>query len=101
MKYSKLIEAQNRFSNMIARLILYAQDLGYYVTCGDFCATEGHRKNSKHYIRLAGDLNLFKDGEYLKKTIDHLPLGLYWESIGGTWGGRFKRPDGNHYEVKL
>jgi hypothetical protein len=24
-------------------------------------------------------------------------LGEYWELIGGTWGGRFKNPDGNHY----
>jgi len=25
-------------------------------------------------------------------------LGEYWESIGGSWGGRFG--DGNHYSLK-
>ena len=99
MKYSKLLEAQNKFSTMIARLILYAQNLRYYVTCGDFYATSGHIVGSKHYIRLAADLNLFKDGKYLKTTFDHYPLGLYWEKRGGIWGGRFKNPDGNHYEI--
>ena len=29
-------------------------------------------------------------------TEDHEPLGEWWESIGGVWGGRFN--DGNHYE---
>jgi len=45
--------------------------------------------------RLAIDLNLFKDGEYLTDTEDHRFLGEFWESLGGTWGGRWD--DGNHY----
>jgi hypothetical protein len=79
-------------------LILYAYELGYEVTLGDAWATTGHIDNSFHYKRLAIDLNLFKDGKYLTKTSDHRMLGEFWESIGGTWGGRFKRKDGNHYE---
>lgn len=28
-------------------------------------------------------------------------LGQYWESLGGSWGGRFKsRPDGNHFSLE-
>lgn len=90
---------QSEFAKMVAYLILYAYYLGYDITFGDAYATSGHSKNSFHYKRLAIDLNLFKDGKYLTETSDHLPLGEHWESMGGTWGGRFKNPDGNHYSL--
>ena len=54
-------------------------------------------RNSLHEMSLAVDFNLFKDGKYLSSTEDHKELGEYWESIGGTWGGRFN--DGNHYSL--
>lgn len=57
-----------------------------------------HMPNSLHYIGLAIDLNLFKNGEYLKDTNDHKELGEFWESLGGSWGGRFN--DGNHYSLE-
>ena len=82
---------------MVALLILFAYERGYELTFGDAYATSGHIKKSFHYKRLAIDLNLFKDGKYLTKTEDHEPLGLFWESLGGTWGGRFE--DGNHYSL--
>ena len=82
---------------MVADLIVFAYDSGYELTFGDAYAKTGHRKESLHYIRLAIDLNLFRNGAYLTSTADHLPLGLYWESIGGSWGGRFN--DGNHYSL--
>lgn len=78
-------------------LINHAYYLGYELTLGDAQATTGHSKNSFHYKRLAIDLNLFKDDKYLQLTEDHAELGAYWKSIGGTWGGDFKRKDGNHY----
>ena len=83
---------------MVADLIKYAYDLGYTITLGDAYAKTGHMENSLHYKRLAIDLNLFKKGSYLIETRDHLPLGEYWESIGGSWGGRFN--DGNHYSLE-
>jgi hypothetical protein len=92
-----LRKKQSEFARKVPLLILYAYELGYEVTLGDAWATTGHIDNSFHYKRLAIDLNLFKDGKYLTKTSDHLILGEFWESIGGTWGGRFKRKDGNHY----
>ncbi len=95
----KLSTKQQKFTQMIARLIIYAESLGYGLTFGDAYAVTGHKKNSFHYSRLAVDFNLFKDGEYLTETTDHLELGKYWESIGGTWGGRFNSPDGNHYSL--
>lgn len=89
---------QSRFVRMVTLLIRYADSKGYELTFGDAWATMGHMDGSNHYIRLAIDLNLFRDGKYLTTTKDHRPLGLYWESIGGAWGGRFE--DGNHYSLE-
>ena len=89
---------QIKFTQMVGLLIHFAYQQGYGLTFGDAYATTGHMKNSLHYKKLAVDLNLFKDGVYLTKTQDHEPLGLFWESIGGSWGGRFQ--DGNHYSLE-
>ena len=103
---SELGDKQKKFTSMVARLILHAEALGYAVTFGD--AYRDPRApygavNSKHKERRAIDLNLFelkdKEWSYLTQTKDHEPLGIYWESIGGVWGGRWtSNPDGNHYE---
>lgn len=102
-------DKQRLFSRMVANLLEFAFANGYEITFGDAYRDErlhgkvgekkgyGH-KNSCHKMRLAIDLNLFKDGKWLPKTSDHLLLGEYWESIGGTWGGRFA--DGNHYSLE-
>ena len=95
-----LREKQSKFVKMVALLILYAYEMGYELTFGDAWSKPeymAHCKNSNHYIRLAIDLNLFKDGKYLEDTEDHRFLGEFWESLGGTWGGRFRNRDGNHY----
>ena len=58
--------------------------------------------NSQHRKRLAIDLNLFSpSGEYLTRTEDYEPFGIFWESLNplNKWGGRWEsRPDGNHFE---
>ena len=102
-----LREKQSRFAIMAARLILQAQAMGYEVTLGEayrspaeaarLAAAGRGIARSLHTDRLAIDLNLFKNGRYLDSTEDHRPLGEWWESIGGAWGGRFK--DGNHYSL--
>ena len=83
------------FTYMVGQLITFAYYRGYTLSFGDAKATSGHKDGSWHYKALAIDLNLFKDSIYLDKTSDHEELGLFWESIGGTWGGRWD--DGNHY----
>ena len=93
-----LRQKQSKFVRMVALLIQFAYEQGYELTWGDARAKTGHMPNSLHYVGLAVDLNLFKDGKYLDKTEDHKPLGEFWESIGGSWGGRFK--DGNHYSIE-
>jgi len=103
-----LRQKQREFLPMVARLIEYAYANGYELTIGDgyrdprLHGAVGEKKgygaaNSCHKIRLAIDLNLFKDGKYMTATNDYKLLGDFWESIGGTWGGRFS--DGNHFSI--
>lgn len=95
-----LRQRQSKFVEMVALLLHYADELGYELTFADAYAKpthKRHRKGSFHYKRLAIDLNLFVKGKYQRSTKAHEYLGFFWESIGGTWGGRFKNPDGNHY----
>ena len=100
---------QRRFTLMISKLIQHAYESGYELTFGDayrdprLHGQVGEKKgygatNSVHKDRLAVDFNLFKDGKYLAATEDHKQLGEFWESIGGSWGGRFE--DGNHYSLE-
>lgn len=102
-------QKQRKFTLMIAQLIQWAYEQGYELTVGDayrdprLHGQVGEKKGygaagSVHKERLAMDLNLFKDGKFLTATEDHAPLGEKWESMGGSWGGRFE--DGNHYSLE-
>ena len=93
---------QFRLTKMTALLIQYADLLGYKLTYGDaYSKIEFgvHSHNSFHYKRLAVDFNLFIDGEYQTTTEAHKKLGEFWKLIGGSWGGDFRRKDGNHYSL--
>lgn len=94
-----LREQQSRFVWYVRKLIGFAYEEGYALTFGDAYAIAGHKDDSFHYKRLAIDLNLFKNGQYLVNTSDHEPLGKYWKSLDPmcTWGGDFSDLDGNHY----
>ena len=93
---SELLKKQKQFTKMIGLLIHWAEEHGYELT---FCPEHmNHKKNSLHYCGLAKDLNLFIGGKYMTTTEAHIPMGEFWESIGGTWGGRFN--DGNHYSLE-
>lgn len=106
----KLSEKQQLFAVMIADLIHWAQEHGYRLTFGEAyrmpeqaalnAKTGKGIRNSLHTLRLAVDFNLFINGEYQTDTDAYRPLGEYWESIGGTWGGRFSRADGNHFSLE-
>lgn len=108
-----LIEKQKLFSISYARLILHAVALGYEVTLGEttrsqVVANYYERRgigiaNSLHLIKLAGDLNLFRNGKYLTLTSDYEELGQWWESQSTPhakfiWGGRFD--DGDHFSIE-
>ena len=68
-----LSRKQGRFVFMVGQLIDFAYKNGYYLTFGDAYATDGHKKDSFHYKRLAVDFNLFRaeTGEYLHNSITH------------------------------
>ena len=103
-----LRQKQSKFARLVPLLLLFAYEKGYEITFGDCWAKTGHKKNSYHYKRLAVDLNLFKDGKYLRSTKAHKFLGIFWENLDPccAWGGRFNESkkqagdgqDGNHYE---
>jgi hypothetical protein len=105
-----LLQKQQRFAKVVPRLIDKAHELGFKVTHGDAYRDErvfgklGQKLGygnafSCHKVRLAIDLNLYKDGKYLENTADHQPLGEWWEALAPDhcWGGRFQ--DGNHYSI--
>lgn len=104
-------EKQQLFTIKVANLVLWAESHGFRLTYGEAYRTPEQAalnakkgsgiSNSLHTQRLAVDFNLFINGEYQTKTEAYLPLGEYWESIGGSWGGRFKsNPDGNHFSLE-
>lgn len=103
---------QKTFSELFAKLILHAISLGYEVTLGEtwrapetvaaYAADGRGISHSLHPLKLAGDMNLFRNGIYLDKTSDHEELGTWWEGLSCddficAWGGRFN--DGNHYSI--
>jgi len=88
-------EKKTKFTSMVALLIQFAIEQGYEIR---FCPEHNeHMLHSLHYIGLAKDFELFLDGKYLTESRAYLPLGLFWEDLGGTWGGRFSSPDGCHF----
>lgn len=107
----RLLEAQQKFARLLPRLIDHAYLLGFSVTMGEayrpqetaeLYALQGMGvKNSLHPLRLAVDLHLFQGEKYLTRSEDHEPLGRFWERLDPScvWGGRFARPDGNHYSL--
>ncbi len=106
-----LRQKQSDFAALVPSLINKALELGYEVTLGDAYRDPrvhgalgvklgyGHPK-SAHKSRLAIDINLFKNGEFLATTEAHKELGEWWEKQHplARWGGRFD--DGNHYSFE-
>ena len=104
-------DAQREFARDIVYLKIHMLAMGYQFTDGDaYRDARAHgaygkkasysAADSQHKLRLADDINLFKDGKYLTATADHKLFGDYWESLNpdNRWGGRWD--DGNHYERK-
>lgn len=107
-----LLEKQQVFTRQLSVFLDDLNALGYEVTLGEAwrpdATAEYYQKigkgtrNSLHRIRLAIDLNLFKDGKFLKQTPEYELAGKLWESYSHpgcvfTWGGHFE--DGNHFSI--
>jgi hypothetical protein len=105
-----LRQKQSLFASLVPGLIEFAITEGYEITFGETYRSpeEAARlaklgvgiKNSLHTLRLAIDLNLFRNGVYLATDAAHQPLGAFWELLHPLcrWGGRFG--DGNHYSLE-
>ena len=101
---------QELFSILVPGLIDYGHELGYQIRIGD-CFRDprvhgalGEKKgygstNSCHKLKLAIDLNLFKDGRYITDDEGHRELGEWWEKQNPlcSWGGKWQ--DFNHYSL--
>lgn len=105
-------ERQRVFVRLVGELIQFAYAQGFELTFGEAYRTPEQSAlnakagkgiaNSLHGLRLAIDLNLFKDGVYLETSEAHRPLGEFWKSLHPDccWGGDFTpRADGNHYSL--
>ena len=102
-------EKQRLFAGLVAKLLTRIYDKGYQVSLdwayrppeiAAYYADLGIGiRSSLHTVKLAVDLNLFKDGVWLRSTEDHRPFGEWWEQQHPlcAWGGRFN--DGNHYSL--
>lgn len=109
-----LLQKQQIFSGLVARFLSFINSQGYEVTLGEawrppemaeIYAKEGKgTADSVHCLRLAIDVNLFKDTEYLTNDTDYKPFGDYWKSLSTSdyeccWGGDFTIMDGNHFSI--
>lgn len=108
-----LSKKQQRFTECISTLIAYGITKDYAFTFGDAFRDPrvhgnfGEKKsyaaaNSVHKVRLAVDLNLFVDGDYIAdgQHYAYKDLGDFWKSLDehARWGGDFK--DANHFSFE-
>ena len=106
---SILRQKRVHFSQMLGQLVIWGnQQPGWQVAIDEVkrgpaqiahnVATGKGIRASLHAWGLAGDLVLYINGVYQRDTEAYRPLGEKWESMGGTWGGRFG--DGNHFSLE-
>lgn len=107
-----LSEKQQKFTSLVARLILWGETKGYKFTFAEAYRTPEQAalnakkgtgiKNSLHTERLAIDLNLFVNGKYQTDGKEYGPIGTYWKSLSSpecptAWGGEWG--DFNHFSI--
>ncbi len=103
---SALLVKQQQFFFMLTSLFERAVQLAIPLKLGrGLCCEACSKPTSLHRDSLAIDLPLVWDDGSYGTWDDYLPLGEYWESLGGSWGGRFnagkdgKGDDANHFSL--
>lgn len=105
-------QKQELFMRLMPRLVDFVHSLGFEIRGGDLFRDPrvhgalgvkmgyGHPK-SAHKLKIAIDLNLFKNGAFVEDTEAHRPIGTWWKAQHELcrWGGDFSKPDGNHYSL--
>ncbi len=111
MEVETLGQRQRRFLPLLAKLIDFAYSQGYQLSAGEAYRTPEQAAldaqhgtgiaNSLHILRLAIDLQLFKDGVYLTDSLAYKPLGDFWKTLDPdcAWGGDFKSVDADHFSL--
>ena len=110
MIMSDILQKQIEFTKCVGQLIEYAYNRGYALTIGDGYRDPrvfgelgkklGYgRAKSCHKLRLAIDLNLFVDGEWISDG-DHpawIDLSNKWESLHPLARSGLRFDDANHF----
>lgn len=108
-----LVEQQQLFVTLVARLIDFATRQGFALSFGECFRTQEQAEwnaarglgiaNSLHQSRLAIDFivrRLDDATDTILTTVDQIrPLGDYWCSLHALcrWGGNFAKPDVAHF----
>jgi hypothetical protein len=105
-------QRQRRFLPLVGKLIEFAYAQGNELTAGEMYRSPEQAAlnaqhgtgiaNSLHILRLAVDLQLFKDGVYLTDPAEYKPLGDYWKTLDPdcAWGGDFTTlVDADHFSL--
>lgn len=105
-------EKQSIFLLNVAKLIIWAFEHGMELTGGELMRSDAQQaiylkekktkvKRSKHQDRLAIDLNLFLQGQYIRDREPYKPLADYWKSLNeNNVAGYDWKFDANHFEMK-
>ena len=104
---------QRRFARLVGHLILKVYAEGYECSldwayrppeCAEHLAKAGKGiRSSNHTKRLALDLMLFKDGEFLTDAAAYQWLGDWWtaQDPDARWGGNFTSRDAVHFSFEF
>lgn len=109
-----LKEKQQLFMRLLAVLIMWVYSHpNWELTLGeghvgDTDAADGdwdgpHRKGGLHYQRLAIDLNLFIEDQYIANYHQAWDdIGQFWKRLHNLcrWGGDFSHRDYNHFSIE-
>jgi hypothetical protein len=108
-----LSQKQRIFARLVGTLLDYIYSQGFECTLGEAYRTPEQAalnaqhgtgiSHSEHTKRLAIDLLLWKDNQYLTKTTDYADIGNWWvqQHSLARWGGNFHSlPDGNHFSLE-
>lgn len=105
-------EKQHIFAMNLAKLLQHVETSGVTCSVGEVYRTKEQAEiyvkegkgvlDSQHCKKLAVDLFLFSNGNFLQKKEDYKLLGEYWKSLHpeNRWGGDFPRVDSVHFEMK-
>jgi hypothetical protein len=105
-------EKQRLFARLFGELLVWLYANGYECSIDEVLRTQAQAAanaaagagilHSLHLLHLAGDLNIFKDGVFLRTVEEIRPVGEHWKTLDPLcrWGGDFSRPDADHFSLE-